>query len=345
MAVIFMEGFDMYNGVGTGTGLQSKWTLTTTSDVAMTTGRFSGQAMRVTQAGASGNPRVTFASNYTSIGCGFAYKTDTLPTGNTVINMLALLNGTTFTFGLRCTSTGAIEASRATSGTGFTALGTSTPSVIVANTWHYIECGVTISDTVGTVTVKVDGATVLSLTGQDTNNAVTNVNTLQLGYTSNSGQANINYDDLYVVDSATTLGERRIETTVPSADTATKNWTPNSGTANFSRVNETLVDGDTSYVQASTVGTRDLYSMGALSSTPSVIDAVQVVSFAEKTDATTRTIYNSVQSAGTDSDGSAFSLSASYNRFDRLMETDPNGGGAWTASRVNGLLIGPKVAS
>jgi hypothetical protein len=310
----------------------------------MTTGRFGGQALRVTQAGATGLPRYTFGSTYTSIGVGFAYKTDTLPTGNTVINMLALVNGTTFTFGLRCTSTGAIEASRATSGTGFTALGTSS-SVIVANTWHYIECGVTISDTVGTVTVKVDGATVLSLTGQDTNNAVTNVNTLYLGYTSNAGQANINYDDLYVVDSDTTLGERRIETTVPSADTATKNWTPNTGTANFSRVNETTVDGDTSYVQASTVGTRDLYSIGALSSTPSVIDAVQVISFAEKTDATTRTIYNSVQSAGTDSDGPAFSLTASYLRFDRLLLTDPNGGGSWTASRVNGLLIGPKVAS
>jgi hypothetical protein len=340
-----IDGFDMYNGTGTTTGAGLKWTVTGGSS-SLTTGRFAGQGLLMGSSG-SGAGRITRAftgSPVTSVGIGVAINVNVMPTNDSVHGFISLLKGTTYTFGLRITTTGGLEAYRLTAVNAGVSLGTAPAGTITVG-WHYFEIAVTISDTVGTVLVKVDGSTVMNLSGLDTNNAVTNVDTVSFGFNANNpGGLNIIVDDLYITDGAT-LGERKIETLYPSADTATKNWTPNSGTDNYSRVNETTVDGDTSYVQASTVGTRDLYTVGPLSSTPTVIDAVQIVSFMEKTDATTRTVYNSCQSAGTDSDGSAFALAATYGRFDRILSTDPNGGGSWTASRVNGLLIGPKIAS
>lgn len=57
----------------------------------------------------------------------------------------------------------------------------------------------------------------------------------------------------------------------------------------FARINETS---DTEYVYAT--GARDLYTLGALAS-PAAVFAVNVVSFAEKTDTTTRQLYNDVR--------------------------------------------------
>lgn len=348
MTILAMDGFDMYNGIGANTGLGAKWPLGGGSQRAMILGRFGGQAVQVAPSGfTEGWFQQVFGTSSATMGMGAAMRITAFQTTTASFHIL-FFNDTTPTVGLVVRATGAIEAFLATSTSGAgTSLGISATGVILLNTWHFVEVAVTISDTVGSVLVKVDGATVLTITGVDTNNGVGTVNSVGLGPTnSSSGSAYgiANWDDFYLTDGAT-LGERRVETLRPAADTATKNFTPLSGTSNFAMVDETLVDGDTTYVQSSTVGARDLYTLGPLSSTPATIDAVQVVSFAEKTDATTRSLYNSVQSAGTDSDGSAFNLAASYARFDRLLANDPNGGGTWTPSRVNGLFVGPKLAA
>jgi hypothetical protein len=345
VSILLIDGFDMYNGTGANTGLQAKWTIGGTQ-VATATGRFGGQSIQTRASGGAAGQAIspTFTAS-ASVGLGVALNVTVYPTTDSGIFHVTFFSGATTTLSLEIHVDGSIEVFRATSTTAGTSLGRTAAGLVIVNTWHYLEAAVVINDTTGSVTLKLDGATILTLTGQDTNNAVGTVNKFTLGHpTTTTGGGTVLWDDLYLTDGAT-LGERRVETLRPAADTAQKDFTPNTGTADFSRVNETLVDGDTSYVQASVIGNRDLYTVGALSSTPTAIDAVQLVSFAEKTDATTRTIYNSLQSAGTDSDGTAFNLAASYGRFDRMLPTDPNGGGAWTASRVNGLQIGPKVAS
>ena len=346
MSVILVEGFDMYNGTGTNTGLQAMWLPITGSSGSgsMTTGRFGGQALRVN--GGSTTSQWSARRNITSgssAAAGFAFRASSLAAARHFFWM----GDSAYQIGLRLNTNGSIDAGRYSAINGITVLGTSAAGVITVNTWAYIEVETTINASTGVLNVYVNGTNVISLSGVNTSNSGTAVSWVQMGFYDGGSTSGLtwDFDDLYVVDVATRLGERRVETLYPNGDTATKNFTPDTGTANYSRVNESQVDGDTSYVQSSTVGARDLYTIGSLSSTPTAIDAVNVVSFAEKTDATTRTLYNSVQSAGTDSDGSAFSLAASYGRFDRLLMTDPNGGGAWTASRVNGLQIGPKVAA
>ncbi len=346
MAIVMTEGFDMYNGTGANTGLQAKWTIGAGSP-SLVTGRFGGQALRTTQQASGLHVVRALPSTYNAFAHGTAFRAVSLPLVSTIGSCCAYESGGTIQFGWQVDNLGALRVYRYSSLFAGTLLGTSANGLIAANTWYFIECEALISATVGTVTLYIDGTAVLTLTGLNNKNAgTTTMDSIRFGGGGAYSSAwNQDVDDNYVRDTNTKLGPCKIETLRPDADTAQKDFTPNSGTANFSRVNETLVDGDTSYVQATTVGNRDLYTLGDLSSVPASVFALNICSFAEKTDAATRTIYNSVQSNATDSDGTAFNLAASYSRFDRIMETDPSGGGAWTASRVNALLVGPKVAS
>ena len=111
--------------------------------------------------------------------------------------------------------------------------------------------------------------------------------------------------------------------------------------ANPSNVSELRQDGDTSYVFTNTVNNLDLYGTAGLSTTPNAIINLALKSLVRMDDAGPHTYKNRLSSAGTTSDGSNLSLSSSYQWSWTNYPTDPNGGGAWTFSRVNGALIGP----
>jgi hypothetical protein len=351
MTVIWIDGFDMYNGAGANTGLLGRWNSTfagTGSSVSITSGRFGGQAFRATGAAnitnAANGARAIFdgVGSHTSISVGFAHRLGTL----TMTSRTFELANTSLTSqcGMGITVAGAPYVY---TGAGGSTLATGSAGLVLINAWNYFELEIVLGSTTGSISLYMNGSLVCSATNVNTFAAGTGgYNAFAaIGMQTVTGGVGTNYDfdDIYVNDTSTRLGERRIETLRPSADSSVV-FTPNSGGTNFSRVNETTVDGDTSYVSSSNVGDRDLYAIGSLSTTPTTIDAISVVSFSEKTDATTRAIYHSVQSNGTDSDGSSISLNATYQRYDRLMTTDPHTSAAWTASGVNNLLIGPKVA-
>jgi len=344
MAVVLVDGFDVYNGDGTLTGLQSKWFLNSTQSTDLISGRFSGQALRISNS----TPALARRSfpNTTSMGLGVALRAAGFPTGDLLgFNILAILSTGTYTLGLICQTTGAISVYRATGAGAGTFLGASNPGVIVANTWHYLEVGLEVHATLGSVSISVDGRNVLTLTNVNTSNGVANVNQLQLGPPNNLlGNGTFDYDDLYITDSNSTIGERRIETLYPTSDIV-NGWTPSTGTSNFALVDEAQVNGDTDYIQATAIGTVDTYGFQDLSGTPGIIDAVQVSAFAEKTDATTRAIQLQVISGGTTSNGASFNLATNYNKFERLMLLNPNGNISWTYLTVNALTGGPTISA
>lgn len=343
MSTFCWEGFDMYNGFNTGTGLQARWTGVIQASGGLVTGRFGGQAIKAL----SSNGQAFAAqlnvggSTPTSFAFGMAFQIASI--GNVGIqHTVKVRNGgtTIIEYGLDPTN-----GNIAVYNSAGTLLGVTANGLWVAGAWNYLEAEVVCSATVGTVNLYLNGTSVLTATGLNTGTlGLTNffiTNSAGNAFTSDT----LYVDDLYFTDSATKLGECKVETLRPTADAITETWTPNSGVTNFSRVNETLVDGDTSFVATATVGNKDLYSIGSLSSTPASIIGISVVGFEEKTDATTRTLYHSVRSGATDSDGSAFSLNSTYQRYDRYILTDPDTSAAWTASGVNNLLIGPKLAS
>jgi hypothetical protein len=353
MAVVDIDGFDMYNGLGAETGLGSRHFVTSPSamPVSLIAGRFGGQAIRIsngTGIAAQGMVTKTLAggSAYNAFTHGFACRRF-LPTVETGGPDVWWMNGATAHCGFKIKGDGTIEALRSLTTSGGTLIGTSTSGVITDAAWHYIEVEVVISATVGMFRMWVDDIQVLNLANVVTQNgATTTVNTLRYNNnnTSNStARRTVDFDDAYFTDSATRLGERRVETVYPNGD-VNSGFTPLSGASNALMVDETLVDGDTTYVQASTVGDRDTYNLGNLSTIPTTVDAVQLSAWSKKTDAGARSIALQAVSGATTSDGPNYSLpSTTYTKQERLMITDPNTGLAWTGADVNALTAGPKV--
>lgn len=346
MAIVLIDGFDVYNGVQSNIGLQANWNCATTTSISMQTGRFGGQATKIAFLDGIG---ATSASMYkaftgaTSCTVGFALYTDVLNVdwAETTAWHIALRSSTTEYVNILFNAVGGITAKRAT-----TELGSSVPGLFTVDNWYFIEIETVISDTVGRVTVYVNGASVLNLTNQDTKNGTaTTVDNIifQGGIDYNTGGGGTYwYDDLYVTDTGTKLGESRVETLYPNADTAVKQWTPLTGTENYAMVDEAQCDGDTTYVYASSTAT-DNYDFGNLSDNPSAVRAVQAVTFAKKTDTATRNLYLQTVSGATTSDGPAIPLLSTYTRFNRIMETDPNTAAAWTYPDVNTVKGGPKI--
>lgn len=350
MAVVAFDGFDSYNGTGAVPGMQARWNAEATSAFGMVAGRFGGQAFASNNASTDGRMYLLLPAPQTQGAFGFAFRAATLTTQLAGVAAfwctVRTTSGSGFQLGLRSNNNGAIEAWRATSRSAGTLLGTSANGVIVFNTWHYVECEIVISDTVGVFNVYVDSILVLSLSAQDTRNgAPADFDAISLGHHgvfTNAG--NHQFDDFYITDTAAKLGERRVETLYPSADvTGATDWTQSTGANRWSTVDEATVD-ITDYISATTVGNVERFTHPGMSSTPASIDAVQVVSYGLKTDATARSIAMQVKSGATTSDGANFALATTTIQMRRaLLATDPNTAAAWTAAAVNALEFGVKV--
>ncbi len=343
MAILLIDGFDVYNGVQTNIGLQASWNCTDTSYLSMAAGRFGGQAVQVADGGSGTTPsmyKVFTASS--AVTYGFALYVTEL---NTEWDVAAAWH-----VGLRSDTTNYVQIlfntiAGITLKTSTTTLGTSAPGLFTAGNWYYIEVQHTINDATGAVTVYVNGVSVIAVTNVDTKPAASaTVNNImfQNGGGTSVTYGTFRYDDFYLTDTATKLGESRVETLYPSADTATDEWTPLSGTDNYAMVDEAQCDGDATYVYSLGPAT-DNYAFGNLSDNPSVVHAVQAVTFAKKTDTSVRDIYLQTVSGATTSDGSAYQLLSEYTRFNRIMATDPNTAAAWTYTNVNAIVGGPKI--
>lgn len=355
MSIVITEGFDMYSGITGVTGLASRWNLSGTAFIfSLGTGRwFGGQCLTVGwQNTVAGTQKLFLGNNYTSFsfGCGWRANISAQSMSAADVGGSGFGGGIYFNVGattqimIRGNENNALEVWRVGSST---ALGTTVSGTFLVGTWHYLEVECVISDSVGRVTLYLDGEQVLNLTSQDTKAHATlsYVDNITIGYptsfvTGISG-FNISVDDIYFVNTATRLGECRIETIRPDSDYSL-GWTPDTGSVNYSRVNETLASAS-NYVTTNTLNARDLYGMGNLAVNPEAIYAVVAVSFAKKTDATTRGLSNSIQSNGVDSYGTTQYLNASDNRYDNIYELNPDGSVAWTYSSVNALKAGPKL--
>lgn len=136
------------------------------------------------------------------------------------------------------------------------------PGMRLSGVYRYYEHDFKMHGSAGLYTLKIDGQTVYSFTGQATGDGSTHIAYVTLAGSSISRLAN-----LYVLDDTvgpgpnpcnTFLGPQRIFSIGPSADHAVA-WTKDSGSSNFSRVNEAANDGDASYVETTTVTNEDEY--------------------------------------------------------------------------------------
>jgi hypothetical protein len=225
-----------------------------------------------------------------------------------------------------------------------TLLGITSGAGLLVNVWAYVEVKIKCSSSAGTVDVRVNGVSRLSLTGQNTKNGTDNYHNVAVIGCSNY----FVIADVYVLDNTGTLnndflGNVKVVPLFPSGDTATLQWTPSAAGTHYTLVNETKDDDDTSYVQDATSGQVDLWSYQSAPALGAIV-GIQVNTTCRDTDANNFSLITRVVSGATVSNDSAQAVNTtSYVSKKRVVETDPNTGGAWGASGLNAAQFGVVV--
>jgi len=346
MAARFCDSFDAYLTAD----LLLRWTAqylfnSATTTISASNGRNGTSSLRTgptnSNQGAAGVGK-TLGSQATWI-VGFAFRTPTLNT-NPTIPFASLDDGFgTHQIELSFTSGGFLRATR-----NGTLLGTATSVPLVANTYAYVELLGTIDATAGVVTIRVNGAQVLALTGQNTKNtANASADTIVLGMSAGVGPGgdNWDYDDLYVLDGTgaannTFLGDTRVQALRSTGAGHSTQFALGAGTSNWEAVSEATEDGDTTYVDSATAGQIDAYTFGALTPVSGTIPFLQTMLVARKDDAGIRTVADVISDGITDHVGASNNVGTSYQQWLTIHETDPVTSAAFTLANVNARQYG-----
>lgn len=338
MAVLFSDSFDHYATAE----ITQKWTSTSGATITAN-GRNGTSALRINGAGGTGRVTKTVAPvSTTAGGVGFAYNINTLHDQSSNQYLVGIEESGTLHLGVQLLVSGLLAVYR-----GTTLLGTSS-SGLSAGSFYYIEFKFAIHDSTGTVDLKLNGTSVLSLTGQDTRNGGTgvwNVVALELGV--NLGY-DADYDDLVVWDTSGSvnndfLGPIRIKAIYPDGAGNTTNFTPSAG-SNFQNVDEASTDGDTTYNSEGTPGEFDLYTYGAVG-VAGTVRFVQVNPMVRSDGAGSETVRPKIRIGSTNYDGTTVGVSTSYLDKLEVFNVSPATSTAWTVAEIDGAEFGEELVS
>lgn len=204
------------------------------------------------------------------------------------------------------------------------------------NNWYYLETGIVVADTSGSLEFKVNGKTAVSMSGIDTKNGTTS--TIDEVGTESFRQNNRWYiTDWYITNnqgpisaSNTFLGDIKILSFLPSQSGDTIQFTPSAST-NVSQVDDgNSPDDDTTFVSASLVDTMDLFRAQIYTGSEDIIYGVSVRTLARKTDAGSREFVNVIKSGSSFGFSPSQSLGNGYAYYTDIFETNPSTGVAFT---------------
>lgn len=338
--VIFMDGFDMYNfdyRNTTNPSIHSKWVLTGSDNVTGPAGRYGGKALHMGDSIYGNNIKGYWPSNtyYQTGTFAFAYLTYNVTQAESHGRFFNVLHDQGDQFGIGVSNIGEVRLYR-----GNTIVANSIPNLIKTNDWHYMEMEYVGNTNSGRASLYLDGVKVVEFTGNTQNQAPFGFNGVQFSGGSSNGYL---IDDLYVIDQATRIGERRIDTLRPNGDVTGNAFKPNDGNlTNFNMLNESTVD-PTNYVTANVLGAKDLYNFDNLTTVPTAIDAVQLSVWAQKTDSDTRQLATIFKSGTTETIGKDTNLPSNHIDIFRIEQQDPSTNADWTATGVNNLQAGFKI--
>jgi urease gamma subunit len=192
-----------------------------------------------------------------------------------------------------------------------TLIATSAP-VVKFRRWTYIEIKATFHDTAGSVEVRVNGGTtaVISETSLDTAVTHNHADNIQWFYRDTT-----QWDDIYLIDQDTAglsdfIGPAIVRRLSPSADTATADFTPSTGSDNYAM----------NAVKAVAIVTS-FYTTGG--------------SEAKQIAALTKSGTTAIEETGV-----AASISDLWQDAIHITETDPDTSSPWTVSGLNAAKFG-----
>lgn len=292
--------------------------------------------------------RRVLPGNFNNIGFGTAQWFNALPGGNNSFLLWQWRDiGNSAICSVVLQSTGDIHIKRG-SHSGTLVAQTSVP-IIVTQTYQHIEAFFTFAGASGAVELRVNGETVIDEVNVDIG-AANVVRQFYWGISSTLGTAIGPYwvEDMYVYDdqgdynNAIGIGDLKLAPIYPNQDTAQTDWTRNTGSNDFEAIDDTVQDGDTTYLASTMVGERSEFE---LEDSPPLAETVKFLAsytLARKTDAGDARLQVGIGSADIGSPampsevlGSAHTITEAYGYYMDVFEEDPATGAPFTPSSVD----------
>jgi len=333
MAVLFVEGFDHYN---TNAFASLKWDFASLSTYQASGGRFGGGSFG--QTSTSHAYRQLFSGASTIIAGGAFKYSGTMGAND---DLMEFRDGGSTQVTIESSGLGQLRALNGFSVS--TVLGVTDGGVLIAGQWHWVEVKVFVSNTVGTVEIRIDGKVVMALTNVDTSfSGGTEIDII----TFEGGGFNGQWDDIYISDLSGSapqndfLGDGRVDTLYPDGDGNYTEFGTTTGTPHSDEVNENPPDNSGASVITSTAANqRDTFTMDDLAViSDQTIFAVQQTSYADYD--VSATSFRQILRRVADHNGGSVALSASRAFHIEVWNDDPQAAAAWTETNVNATESG-----
>lgn len=343
MAILAFEGFE-------GSTTTPEFSAETISTTTPHTGDYSSVS--------SSNLTCTLPTAVTTrvtVGCAFwASQFTTSTSGNNpqIFSLRDSANNAHLTLTLNADGTLSLRRGLSTTGA---VIATSTAS-IVASSWFYFEIQATIADTGGVCKVRMDGAEIISYTGDTRNAGTAEVKTIV--FHNNIAGGTWRTDDIYVVDAVDDtavsgrpdndfLGMVRVQGLYPNGNGTSSQWVGSDGnsTDNYLLVDEPSAN-TSDYVASSVVGNRDLYPVTDPLATAGAVLAVRTSAYVAKSD--TGNVGVKVvlkESGGSEVIEPQIIPGTTFAHFHGPLRKTKPSGGAWTLATVTNMQVGVEASS
>lgn len=370
MALIWMDGFDIYGYAAAGTpsgssdnaALNAQLTsagYVSASQVFMTTDTRTGfgQAAWFGYGSSGGATDANIRKAFTpkeEIVVGFALKYDPT-TLDRIIDFLFdnRLGTVTRQMSVYANAQGGFSLSR----NGADLVASSPPNVIFPGVWHYVEIKYRPrKGSAGLVVIRVDGSVVMSFTGQTSSaNVPDQVNMIRFGnyaddfFNATSGTNGRQWlDDLYILDSTGDgftdfLGDVVVHTLLPRLDAGPNELSMfGGGLGHYTAVDEVGYDDDVSYLYTNTTGLGEMFALDELPANIIDVLAMSVHVRGKKDSPGIGTIKLRARHDVDVVESDPMPLAIQYTTQHFIMPTSPDGT-QWTKTKAEETEIGFEV--
>jgi len=220
------------------------------------------------------------------------------------------------------------------------------PTFPSALQWFHLEFKVYCDSTSGTYELRLNGETIASDTGVNTQEGTSNY---YASVSLDSLHRKARFDDFYICDGTGSknndfLGLVKVVPIFPESEHTVEWETMIGGSNHADAVAEVTPDDDTSYIEDDDAGDKDIFEYGDITDSLVSVDGLILHTICRETDATSFDIIQIVRSGGSEYDQTSQAVgSSSYvNRYD-ILESDPDTGLDWTKTGINSSQFGVKV--
>lgn len=343
MSLLWMDGFENNSTLSRKYSLgypAASYTVMTSRPNSGSCVRLSGGSREVTWSLAPGDEHATLIAGVAFQNTDATWGSDT----NAIISFLSD-GGATWHVGTGPSVGGSSSTTklRAMRGEFGTIIGTQASLVMPAQAWYYVEMKATLGDA-GSVTVRVNGQTVIDASGVDTKNGGTKTvfDAVRLNYCNNFTLI----DDFYICNGAGSayndfLGDTRVETLRPNGNGNYSDWIGSDAdsTNNYQLVDEATYDA-ADYVLSSATNERDTYTFDDMVHTTGAVKGVMTHGIMSKTDTGARQARLIARTNSLNFSGPTEDLETTDYGFHKVWEKNPDTTNDWAIAEVNAAEFG-----